>query len=214
MKWWWRRGPWRESSSRCQPFFVVKTCQGKHRPGKIAEVPYEVPAVPRGETTCPVCRQVFKTHHCIRVHMGVHRGEKFPCGKCGKVLVNRRYLVEHTQACVQGNRVPCPVCNKNIQVPTVCASTTGPNMGLIQWFPKVVLSAHFAASLSRSKRHGGNTSPTVLTTLIIKVLIIAGCRVSNGWPCFHPCEELELAHVQHSQMEGEAYLNWWASEWP
>ena len=40
----------------------------------IAEVPYEVPAVPRGETTCPVCRQVFKSHHRVKVHMGVHRG--------------------------------------------------------------------------------------------------------------------------------------------
>ena len=30
-----------------------------------AEVPYEVPAVPRGETTCPVCRWVFKSHHRV-----------------------------------------------------------------------------------------------------------------------------------------------------
>ena len=59
---------------------------------EITEVPYKVPAVPRGETTCPVCRQVFKSHHHVKVHMGMHRGEKFPCGKCGKVLVNRRYL--------------------------------------------------------------------------------------------------------------------------
>ena len=57
---------------------------------EVAEVPYEVPAVPRGETACPVCRQVFKTHHRLTVHMGVHRGEKFPCSKCGKVLATRR----------------------------------------------------------------------------------------------------------------------------
>ena len=48
---------------------------------EVTKVPYEVPAVPRGETTCPVCRQVFKTHHHVMVHMGVHRGENFPCGK-------------------------------------------------------------------------------------------------------------------------------------
>ena len=30
---------------------------------EVAEVLYEVLAVSRGETTCPVCRQVFKTHH-------------------------------------------------------------------------------------------------------------------------------------------------------
>ena len=143
---------------------------------EVAEVPYEVPAVPRGETTCPVCRQVFKTHHCIIVHMGVHRGEKFPCGKCGKVLVNRRYLAEHTQVCVQGNRVSCPVCNKQYSsAPSMCKHH-GPNMVLIRWFLKVVLFAHFVGSLFRSRRHGGNTSPTVLTTLIIKVLIIAGLQ--------------------------------------
>ena len=79
---------------------------GENLPGgaqarEIAEVPYEIPAVPRGETTCPVCRQVFKSHHRVIVHMGVHRGEKFPCCKCGKVLVNRRYLAEHTGMCAR-----------------------------------------------------------------------------------------------------------------
>ena len=79
---------------------------------EVAEVPYQVPAVPRGETTCPVCRQVFKLHHRAMVHMGVHRGEKFPCSKCGKVLATKRTLTEHTQACVQGNQVACPVCRQ------------------------------------------------------------------------------------------------------
>ena len=74
--------------------------------------PYEVPAVPRGETSCPVCKRVFKTHHRAQVHMGVHRGEKFPCGKCGKVLASRRYWTEHTQSCVHGKRATCPVCRK------------------------------------------------------------------------------------------------------
>ena len=79
---------------------------------EVAEVPYEVPSVPRGETTCPVCRQSFKSHHRVKVHMGVHRGEKFPCGKCGKVLATGRYWTEHTQSCVRGKRVACPVCHK------------------------------------------------------------------------------------------------------
>ena len=79
---------------------------------EVAEAPYEVPAVPRGETTCPVCKQVFKSHHRVTVHMGVHRGEKLPCGKCGKVLATRRYWTEHTQSCVQGKQVACPVCRK------------------------------------------------------------------------------------------------------
>ena len=79
---------------------------------EVAEVPYKVPSVPRGETTCPVCRQTFKSHHRVRVHMGVHRGEKFPCGKCGKVLASKRYWRDHTQSCVEGKTVACPVCKK------------------------------------------------------------------------------------------------------
>ena len=79
---------------------------------EVAEVPYEVPEVPRGETTCPVCKKGFKSHHRVKVHMGVHRGEKFPCGKCGKVLATKRYWNEHTQSCVHGKRAKCPVCQK------------------------------------------------------------------------------------------------------
>ena len=79
---------------------------------EVTEVPYEVLAVPRGEMTCPVCRQVFKMHHHVTIHMGIHRGEKFPCHKCGKVLATRRTWTEHTKACVQGNRVACPVCGQ------------------------------------------------------------------------------------------------------
>ena len=79
---------------------------------EVAEVPYEVPSVPRGETTCPVCRQKFKSHHRVMVHMGVHRGEKFPCGKCGKVLASKRYWRDHTQSCVRGKTVACTVCKK------------------------------------------------------------------------------------------------------
>ena len=79
---------------------------------EVTKVPYKVPAVPRGETTCPVCRQVFKMHHHVTIHMGIHRGEKFPCHKCGKVLASRRTWTEHTKACVQGNWVACPVCGQ------------------------------------------------------------------------------------------------------
>ena len=79
---------------------------------EVAEVPYEVPVVPRGKTTCPVCKKGFKSHHRVKVHMGVHRGEKFPCDKCGKVLATKHYWNEHTQSCVHGKRAKCPVCQK------------------------------------------------------------------------------------------------------
>ena len=79
---------------------------------EVAEAPYEVPSVPREETTCSVCRQSFKSYHRVRVHMGVHRGEKFPCGKCGNVLASKHYWRDHTQSCVEGKTVACPVCKK------------------------------------------------------------------------------------------------------
>ena len=109
---------------------------------EIAEVPYEVPVVPRGETTCPVCKQVFKTHHRVTVHMGIHQGEKFPCGKCGKVLATRRYWTEHTQSCVHGKRVTCPVCRKLFASAQTMHKHHKANMGLIPLCLKVGLYAH------------------------------------------------------------------------
>ena len=45
-------------------------------------------------------------------HMVVHRGEKFPCDECGKVLASKKMLRRHTKACVQGHKVSCPDCGK------------------------------------------------------------------------------------------------------
>ena len=79
---------------------------------EVAEVPYQIPAVPREAKDCPVCQQSFKTHHHLMVHMGVHRGEKYPCSKCGKVLADRRMHSRHTASCVHGKKVMCPNCGK------------------------------------------------------------------------------------------------------
>ena len=57
---------------------------------EIAEVPYQIPSVSREAKVCPICQMAFKSHHRLMVHMGVHRGEKFPCDKCGKVLATRK----------------------------------------------------------------------------------------------------------------------------
>ena len=56
---------------------------------KVAEVPYQLPAVARDATECPTCQRKFPNHHKLMKHMGVHHGEKFPCEKCGKVLASQ-----------------------------------------------------------------------------------------------------------------------------
>ena len=77
-----------------------------------AEVPYQLPAVAREATDCPVCERKFITHHHMMKHMGVHHGEKFPCDRCNKVLASRKMLKFHQSSCVRGRQVSCPVCAK------------------------------------------------------------------------------------------------------
>ena len=108
MRYWWRRGHWNGSSSRCLPFFVERTFPRVLSLGRLLKSPTRFQAVPREAKDCPVCQQSFKTHHHLMVHMGVHRGEKFPCSKCGKVLANRRMHSRHRASCVHGKKVTCP----------------------------------------------------------------------------------------------------------
>ena len=140
----------------------------------MAEVPYEVPSVPRGETTCSVCRQSFKLHHRVRVHMGVHRGEKFPCGKCGKVLASKRYWRDHTQSCVEGKTVACPVCKKPFASAQSMCKHHKAQHGADSVVPQGRFVCPFCGKSFRSKRHGVSTSHIVLITLTKRGLIFVG----------------------------------------
>ena len=75
---------------------------------KVAEVPYQLPAVERDATVCPVCERELPNHHKLMKHMGVHHGQKYPCSKCSKVLASRHMLWAHQPACIQGKSVQCP----------------------------------------------------------------------------------------------------------
>ena len=79
---------------------------------EVAEVPYQMLAVPREGKDDHVCQQSFKIHHCLMVYMEVHRGEKYPCAKCGKVLKNRKMWSRHSKTCVLSSKVVCPDCGK------------------------------------------------------------------------------------------------------
>ena len=80
---------------------------------KVAEVPYQLLAVERDATVCPVCERELPNHHKLMKHMGVHHGEKSPCSKCGRVLVSRHMLQAHQPACIQGKSVQCPDCGRH-----------------------------------------------------------------------------------------------------
>ena len=141
---------------------------------EVAEVPYQVPAVPREANDCPVYQQSFKTHHRLMVHMGVHRGEKFPCDKYGKVLANSKMLRRHIRACVQGHKVSCPDCGKEY------ASSQGMKQHhkakhgvvLLRWMR--VFHVLIVRKCTRSRKVCWNTGRFVLITLIGRVLSIAG----------------------------------------
>ena len=157
--------------------------------------------------TCPVCRQVFKMHHHVKVHMGIHRGEKFPCRKCGKVLATRRTWTELTKACVQGNWVACPVCGWEYASVLVMHQHHHAKHGADAAAPREGISVHFVGRCTKSKILGRTINHTVWTTLTEKVLIIVGLLDVHQPATPSPVwKEPESSHVQHAQMEGVTHV--------
>ena len=59
------------------------------------EVPFDVPDVKAGETTCALCHQAFKSTRSLRRHLKTHTGETDYSCQCGKVLASRVMLDLH-----------------------------------------------------------------------------------------------------------------------
>ena len=165
---------------------------------EVAEAPYQIPAVPREAKDCPVCQQSFKTHHHLMVHMGVHRGEKFPCSKCGKVLANRRMHSRHTASCVQGKKVECLDCGKQYvstqglkqhQKAKDGADTPDEGMYVCPYYAK---EYHIRKSWAENK-------PYCEANPNRKGPFFAGCWLSCSRPSLQPHQKSELPHVK---------LNW------
>ena len=113
-----------------------------------AEVPYQLPAVARDTTNCPVCERKFITHHHLMKHMGVHCGEKFPCDRCSKVLASRKMLKFHQSSCVRENKSPALFVPNHMGQSRGCYSTTRWPMAWIglRWMRPFLV--HFAAKVS------------------------------------------------------------------
>ena len=139
---------------------------------EVAEIPYQILAVPREGKDCPAYQHSFKTHHCLMVHMGVHRDEKYPCTKCGKVLANRKMWSRRTKACVQGKKVACSVCGKEY------ASTQGMKQHMKHGADIPEEGGYYICPYCNKgfsvKKTWVKHKPSCSETLIKRVLIFAG----------------------------------------
>ena len=84
---------------------------------EVAEVPYQIPAVPGEAKDCPVCQQSFVTHHRLMVHMGCTKGRSthvisvgrcWPIRKCGEGIPLPVFMVRkwHVQTVVSSMKIP------------------------------------------------------------------------------------------------------------
>ena len=64
------------------------------------DIPFSVPEVQDGETSCQLCYQSFSSTRSLRRHMRTHTGDTgFSCSRCGKILASRVTLDMHLEGC-------------------------------------------------------------------------------------------------------------------
>ena len=66
------------------------------------DIPFEVPEVQAGDTSCELCHQSFKSTHSVHCHMKTHTGDTgWSSHQCGKVLASRVMHDLHMKGCGQ-----------------------------------------------------------------------------------------------------------------
>ena len=77
------------------------------------DIPFSVPEVQAGETSCQLCHQSFSSTRSLRRHMLTHTGDTgFSCGRCGKILASKVTLDMHLEGCGRAKRHFCMECNR------------------------------------------------------------------------------------------------------
>ena len=77
------------------------------------DVPFQVPGVQAGDTSCELYHQSFKSTRSLRRHMKTHTGDTgWSCNWCGKVLASKVMYELHMKSCSQEKGHWCQECNK------------------------------------------------------------------------------------------------------
>ena len=77
------------------------------------DIPFSVPEVQAGETSCQLCHQSFSSMRSLRRHMLTHTGDTgFSCSRCGKILASRVTRDMHLEGCGRPKRHFCMECNR------------------------------------------------------------------------------------------------------
>ena len=77
------------------------------------DVPFQVPGVQAGDTSCELCHQSFKSTHLLHHHMKTHTGDtRWSCDWSGKVLASKIMYELHMKSCSQEKGHWCQECNR------------------------------------------------------------------------------------------------------